>query len=148
MIDRRIAEFLGEFLPAVARQERAQILAMGIVRTHVHVLLACHPTTSLPRLMQRLKGGSSVIAHKEGHVRHGVLFAWAKGYNIETVSTGVLSNVKAYVRGQARHHPRDAIPGWNGWRDRRRELDDDGGGDCGRTECRDGGVKPPLGPAE
>ena len=111
MIDHRIAEFLGEFLPAVARQERAQILEMGIVRTHIHVLLACHPTTSLPRLVQRLKGGSSVIAHKEGHVRHGMLFAWAKGYNIETVSAGALSKVKAYIRGQARHHPRDAIPG-------------------------------------
>ena len=148
MIDCRIAEFLCEFLPAVARQERAQILQMGIVRTHVHVLLACHPTTSLPRLVQRLKGGSSVIAHKEGHVRYGVLFAWAKGYDIETVSAGVLSKVKAYVCGQARHHPRDAIPGWHGWSDGRRELGDDASGDRESASERDGGVKPPLGRAE
>ena len=40
---------------------------MGVVRSHLHLLIRLHPTTSIPRLLQRMKGGSSAIAMKEGH---------------------------------------------------------------------------------
>jgi REP element-mobilizing transposase RayT len=35
------------------------VLSLGIVRTHVHLLVRLHPTTSIPRPVQRLKGGSA-----------------------------------------------------------------------------------------
>jgi len=106
------AAFLARYLRAVARQERAGLHALGIVRTHVHVLLQLHPTTSISRLMQRLKGGSSVLANREGHVGARAL-RWAKGYDIESVSPRALAAVRAYVLDQARHHPEEAIPGWD-----------------------------------
>src|SRR5690349_7735121 len=106
------ATFLARFLPAVARQERTAILAMGIVQTHVHLLAKLHPTTDITRLMQRLKGGSSVLANREGHVT-GKPLRWAKGYNIESVSPRALAVARRYVIGQATKHPEEAIPGWN-----------------------------------
>jgi REP element-mobilizing transposase RayT len=63
---------------AVARQEGATLLSIGIVSTHLHVLLEVSPTTNLPRLLQRMKGGSSVIAQREAVVAPGAL-KWAKG---------------------------------------------------------------------
>jgi len=114
-LDASIARFLGRYLPAVARQERARVLELGLVRTHVHVLFEANPGTQLPRLVQRFKGGSSALARKERHARENGAFGWTKGYSIETVSPRALPAVRAYVREQAKHHPREAVPGWPEW---------------------------------
>jgi hypothetical protein len=60
--------------------------------------------------MQRLKGGSSVIANREGHVELDQL-KWSKGYNIQSVSVGAVDRIAAYVRNQPSHHPAEAIAG-------------------------------------
>jgi REP-associated tyrosine transposase len=133
-IDAGVAAFLVRFLPAVARQERAGLRALGIVRTHLHLLAQLHPTTNISRLLQRLKGGSSVIAQREGHGGTRPL-RWAKGYGIHSVSSRDLPVVRAYVLGQARRHPQEAIPGWEGgWR----SPLDVGEVACAPDESRDG----------
>jgi REP element-mobilizing transposase RayT len=48
LLDARMARFLWRFLRDVARQERAVVLGLGLVRTHVHLLLRLHPTTRCP----------------------------------------------------------------------------------------------------
>jgi REP element-mobilizing transposase RayT len=112
LITCRLAEFLGTFLPAVARQERATILARGIVSTHIHLLLRLDPETDIPWLVQRLKGGSAAIAEKEKH-NEGRPLRWAKGYSITSVSRQAVPAVIQYVTHQAQHHPLEAIPGWD-----------------------------------
>jgi REP element-mobilizing transposase RayT len=113
LIDCRVARFLEGFLAAVAHQERSQLLAIGIVATHVHLLLRLHPTTSIPRLVQRLKGGSSVVATRDGHCPSRNRLQWEKGYNIHTVSERVLKRVAHYVEAQPFRHPAEAIAGWH-----------------------------------
>src|SRR5574342_267371 len=88
-IDLGVARFLERFLPAVARQERAGVHALGMVQTHVHLLLQLHPTTCIPKLMQRLKGGSSVLANREGHAGQRPL-RWSRGYNSVSISPRAL----------------------------------------------------------
>jgi REP element-mobilizing transposase RayT len=112
LITLRLAEFLANFLPAVARQEGAVVLARGFVSTHIHLLIRLDPTTDIPRLVQRLKGGSAAIAEKEKH-NDGRPLRWAKGYSISSVSTQAVPKVISYVKGQARRHPREAIMGWD-----------------------------------
>jgi REP element-mobilizing transposase RayT len=102
-------QILERLLPSIARQERAVVVELGVVRTHVHVLLKLDPTTSIPRLLQRLKGGSSVIVNRErGSTARGAL-RWAKGYNIDSISPRAVPAVRAYVRDQALRHPQEAI---------------------------------------
>jgi REP element-mobilizing transposase RayT len=114
IIDAGLAAFLCRFLRAVARQERAHILEIGMVRTHVHVLARVHPTTILPRLLQRWKGGSAVIAGKERRSTEGHDLRWAKGYSLHTVSARQLRAVREYLRGQPQRHPNERIVGWPG----------------------------------
>jgi REP element-mobilizing transposase RayT len=102
-IDATLARFLSRFLPAIARQERAGLHALGMVRTHVHLLLQLHPTTNISRLLQRLKGGSSVLANRAGHAAACPL-RWARGYNIESVSPRALAAAREYVLRQPAHH--------------------------------------------
>ncbi len=111
LIDARVATFLQRFLSAVARQERARIVAFGVVQTHLHLLVRLHPTTCIPRLLQRLKGGSAVLANREGHAARAEL-KWAKGYDIESVSPRVVDRVRAYIDAQPQHHPAEAISNW------------------------------------
>ena len=131
-IDAAVARFLSRFLSVVARQERAGLHAMGMVRTHVHLLLQLHPTTNISRLLQRLKGGSSVLANREGHAAARPL-RWARGYNIESVSPRALEAAREYVLRQPAHHPREAILGWN-WVG---ETSNEGSGEMETDSIRD-----------
>ncbi len=110
-ITKEAAEFLSRFLPTVGRQERAEVLALGIVRTHVHVVVKVHATTRLPRLLQRWKGGSAFALAREGIVRPRGL-QWAKAYSATSVSPRQVGAAMEYVRTQPLRHPEDAIAGW------------------------------------
>jgi putative transposase len=108
MLGAKAAEILSGMLGRIAGEERTELLALGIVSTHVHLLLRFRPTTELPRLLQRLKGSSAALLRRD----HGIRIRWAEGYNIETLSSRALGTVAAYVERQAQHHPDEAIPDW------------------------------------
>ena len=114
LIDARIAGFVWRYCRQVAVQERAAILAGGIVATHMHLLVRLHPLTNIPQMIQRMKGGTAVIATKEGHAPRDRPLRWAKGYAIHSVSSRAVPAVREYVRRQADRHPKDAIPDWAG----------------------------------
>ena len=114
LIDAGLAQFLCRFLRSVARQERAHILEIGMVDTHVHLLVRTHPTTDISRLLQRMKGGSSAMAEKERHSTTNRVLKWSKGYAIRTVGPRSLEVVRQYLRSQAARHPNEVIKDWAG----------------------------------
>jgi putative transposase len=114
LLDARLARFLCRFFRAVARQERVRVLEVGLVADHVHLLLRLHPEARISRLVQRLKGGSALLARKENHAAAGLDLRWSKGYTIESVSPRGLVAARGYVRGQPERHPDRAIAGWEG----------------------------------
>ena len=112
LITAPLASFLSKFLRQVAAQERAHVLEVGAVADHVHVLARLHPTTSIPRLVQRLKGGSAALAVSPDAGHPGL--RWAKGYSIHSVNWRSLGAVRAYLRRQPTIHPERTIFGWTG----------------------------------
>jgi REP element-mobilizing transposase RayT len=112
LINRQIAIFLDRILRSLAHQERAYVLELGMVSTHVHLLIRAHPMTAIPRLMQRLKGASSAIAGKELLLPTEHQLRWAQGYTIQSVSRDAVDTVREYVRNQAMRHPHEVIAGW------------------------------------
>jgi putative transposase len=112
-ISGEVAVFLDRLLRAIALQERARILELGMVSTHVHLLIRAHPITSIPRLLQRLKGASSALAGKELGLPEEQQLRWAQGYTIQTISPKMLETVREYVRHQAERHPQEAIKAWH-----------------------------------
>ena len=111
LIDAPVAAFLATHLPLIVRQERGSALELGLVSTHLHLLLRIHPSTSIPRLLQRMKGGTAVGAVTVRDRALGPL-RWAKGYSISSVSERAIRRVGAYVREQHLRHPTEAIEGW------------------------------------
>jgi len=112
-INARRAAFLRQNLPIIARQERAHILAIGMVATHLHLLVRVHPATSLPRLLQRMKGGTAKAINWHASAR-GPALRWAKGYSATSVSPRHVGAAASYVGLQHIRHPAEAIPGWTG----------------------------------
>src|SRR4026208_900180 len=84
LIDAALARFLCRFLRAIARKERAYILEIGMVRSHIHLLARIHPTVTVSLLVKRLKGASSAVADQEVATDRPVY--WAKGYSVGSVS--------------------------------------------------------------
>jgi REP element-mobilizing transposase RayT len=108
LIDADGAAFLRQFLPKAARRYRAQVLAMGIVRDHVHLLLFLDALVDIPTLVQRLKGASARIANRD-RVMGAVRLRWAKGYDLRSVSPRAVPAATAYLASQNRRHPAQAI---------------------------------------
>ena len=107
MIDAPTGAFLQEYFRKIAIQERATIVSLGLVRTHVHLLLRTGPHYDLPRLVQLLKGGSSYAASRQpGNV---LGLRWNREYSVTSVSPKLLRPAVAYIESQSRRHPSEAI---------------------------------------
>jgi REP element-mobilizing transposase RayT len=86
MIDASTAAFLDEFFRRAAIRERARIVRLAILSTHVHVIVQTPPRFDLGHLVQVLKGGSSYAVNRlPGNVRG---LRWTREYSATTVRVG------------------------------------------------------------
>ena len=110
LIDAPAADFLCRTIRKLAREHRSVILEIGMVSTHIHVLIRSHPLADLPKMIGRMKGVTSRLAKAEEIAP----LAWADGYDIESVSPGDDAKLRHYLRAQPFRHPTEAIKGWPG----------------------------------
>jgi len=85
----------------------ADVIAIGGMPDHVHLLVRFPTTISASEFMRRVKGGSS-------HLVTQVMcwpepFKWQGGYGVFSVSKRNLPAAKAYVLNQERHHADGAV---------------------------------------
>jgi REP element-mobilizing transposase RayT len=111
-IDAATARFLSQYLPAVANRFDVDILEMGMVSTHIHLLVRIHTTTAIARLVQGFKGGSATRINREIRGNRNEKLRWAHGYSAKSVGEVSLDRIRQYVRRQAEHHPDERIRGW------------------------------------
>ncbi|HEY3269519.1 MAG TPA: IS200/IS605 family transposase [Armatimonadota bacterium] len=86
---------------AEAAKLGCEVLAIGGVEHHVHVLLRTPPLVDLPRLAQQMKGVSSHVARS---LPGGAGFGWQDGYAALSVSPNHVGRVRDYVCRQAERH--------------------------------------------
>lgn len=109
MIDGPTRAFLEQFMRRMAVQERAEVVEIAILQTHVHILVRTPPRFDLARLTQLMKGGSSYAANRlRGNV---VGLRWTRRYSVTTVSPRAIPRVIEYLRSQATRHPGEAVGG-------------------------------------
>lgn len=108
MIDSSARDFLESFIRRTSIAHHVSVLALGILRSHVHLVIQAKPKHDLPELLQHLKGGSS---HAINRLPGNVLgLRWNSQYSITTVSPRLLKDAIRYVEDQHRRHPDEAIP--------------------------------------
>lgn len=100
--------FLHRFLPATCERHGVELLELGVVSTHLHMVVRLPPTLHIPRLLQSLKGASARAVNRDPEVSKTGL-RWARSYDLRSVGPRDLAAAIAYVRSQPRRHPDLAI---------------------------------------
>jgi putative transposase len=110
LIDLDGARFLCRVLRELAKDHRTVVLEIGVVSTHLHLLVHSEPLADLVKMIGRMKGVTSRVAKRDSICP----ITWADGYDIETVSPGDEMKIRHYLRAQPFRHPTEAIAGWQG----------------------------------
>jgi putative transposase len=98
-----VQQILWTYLAGIAREYGVEVLEIGGVEDHVHLLLCVPPKHSVAMMVRALKANSSKWMNEQGH-----LFGWQQGYGSFSVSRSNLNDVSTYIRNQAdRHRSRD-----------------------------------------
>jgi REP element-mobilizing transposase RayT len=85
-----------------ASQLGADVIAIGGVADHVHVLARFPARVAISDLVRRMKGASShLITHV---IRHEGAFKWQGGYGAFTLTKRAVPDVRDYILNQERHH--------------------------------------------
>jgi REP element-mobilizing transposase RayT len=80
----------------------SEVLEIGGIEDHVHVLVRFPTTVAVSQLAKQMKGSSS---HLIGHrVDRSAGFKWQGGYGAFTVSKPGVQRVRDYIRAQREHH--------------------------------------------
>src|SRR5438552_780932 len=105
----RVPYLTGEVQDAVyacMQQECARlkvdVLAIGGIENHVHILIRFPATVMLAELVKQMKGVSShMVTHKLGHEQG---FKWQGAYRGFTLSKSDAPRVREYILHQQEHH--------------------------------------------
>jgi REP element-mobilizing transposase RayT len=89
---------------AKCQELHAQIIAIGGIEDHVHVLVGVPPMLSVADLVKHLKGASSRIMNKQLETSPTHFFKWQDGYGAISVSPSALNEVARYIAQQKEHH--------------------------------------------
>lgn len=92
---------LWSYLRGVARNRKADTLAIGGTANHVHMLLALPCNLTIAQLMRDLKANSSRHLNEK---QRG--FASQDGYAAISVSPSQVERVRGYIETQEAHHAR------------------------------------------
>jgi REP element-mobilizing transposase RayT len=86
---------------------RIELIAVGGVDDHVHLLVRLPSTVSIADAVKQLKGSSSHFANHEVEKSGG--FRWQGSYGAFSISERIVPRVRRYIANQEQHHRRGAL---------------------------------------
>ena len=92
-------EMLYAYMFGIAKNLKIEVLAIGGIANHVHILMALPATKTLSDAVRDLKANSSRWMRESDNK-----FAWQEGFGAFSVSPSQIPAVKTYIRNQAEHH--------------------------------------------
>ena len=90
-------------------QMRADVIAIGGVEDHVHVLVRFPTTLSVSEMVKQVKGASSHLVTQV--LRSPDFFKWQGSYGAFTVSKRGIPVVREYILNQEEHHRSGSLIG-------------------------------------
>ena len=100
--DPDLRDELHKYLGGTANKLNCQVVRVGGVADHVHILCRLDRTITIADLVKELKRESSQWLKPKGPELAN--FYWQKGYGAFSVSASNLEEVRAYIADQERHH--------------------------------------------
>ncbi|MBW3624122.1 MAG: IS200/IS605 family transposase [Armatimonadetes bacterium] len=90
------------------REFEAELLEIGGIEDHVHLLVRIPAKLSIAELVKQVKGSSS---HLVSHEMPGGFFKWQGAYGAFTVSPGEVIHIQTYIQRQKEHHGNHTLIG-------------------------------------
>ena len=90
------------YIATVCKDMKCEVLAIGGMPDHVHLLVLMPTTVTFADLMKNVKAGSSRLVSAE--LKPGEWFEWRKNYAVFAVSSSHKNRVLAYILNQKQHH--------------------------------------------
>jgi putative transposase len=105
LIDASLREPLHDYMGGIVRgMKHCDLLEIGGVADHVHILVRLHASIALGDALRVCKASSSKWANER--VKQKGWFEWQEGYAAFTVSQAQLARLSAYILNQEQHHRR------------------------------------------
>ena len=102
-----VEQILYPFIKNKAKELDAEILEIGGIEDHIHLLVRLKPKHSVAKFVKDIKGSSS---HYLTHLaKEQWEFQWQLGYGVFTVSEAVTPKISQYIRNQKQHHQAKSI---------------------------------------
>lgn len=92
---------LYEYVGGILRRKGGQMIEIGGIEDHVHILAGFHQSRSVAAMVGAIKSNSSSFAKE---VSDNPAFAWQPGYAAFTVSESQIPRVRRYLQRQKDHH--------------------------------------------
>ncbi len=96
-----VQDRLYEYLGGTLRSKKGQLIEIGGVEDHVHLLAGLSPSLAVSDVVRDLKSNSSKWMRDERRVES---FEWQKGYGAFTVSFDRVDAIRKYIQNQKEHH--------------------------------------------
>jgi REP element-mobilizing transposase RayT len=107
LISARLEKDLYAYIAGIIRGEGGQLLEIGGMPDHIHILARMGPTRSVSETLKRIKANSSKWINQDtARVRK---FGWQDGYAAFSVSQSQVVSVRRYIREQKQHHGRKSF---------------------------------------
>lgn len=100
-IGETIQERLYEYIGGTLRAKKGQLIEIGGVEDHVHLLAGLSPTFAVSDVIRDVKANSSKWLRDDRKVDE---FEWQKGFGAFTVSYDRIEAIQNYIRNQKEHH--------------------------------------------
>jgi REP element-mobilizing transposase RayT len=103
-------ERIYNYMCAICCNLQCNVLAIGGVEDHVHLLINLNKNIALSDLVEKIKKSSSkwikTLSDQDGDLHD---FYWQSGYGAFSVSQSNLDTVKKYVLNQRTHHMKQSF---------------------------------------
>ena len=107
LLNRDLENDVHRVLAAECLALRCDVVTVGGIADHVHLLVRLSPTVSIADLVKQLKGSSThLVTHK---FVPGGFFKWQAGYGAVTVSPRHLDQASNYISRQREHHAANTL---------------------------------------
>ena len=96
------SERLYEYIGGVLRAKKGELIEIGGVEDHIHILARLSPSLAVSDVIREVKACTSKWINELNEVQQ--TFQWQKGYGAFTVSYSNVEAVRQYIRKQPEHH--------------------------------------------
>src|ERR1035437_10122454 len=107
LIKPEIEERLYHYITGIINNRKHEVIAIGGIEDHIHILIRMHPTQCISDLVRDIKTNSSHFVNEQKLTLDR--FSWQSEYGAFTYSKSQVPQVKQYVLNQKKHHKKETF---------------------------------------